>query len=449
VNVTDLMNLCSEGVRDAKRQGADHAEVSAVWSDGISVDFEKNDLHIASSDSGMTFGVRVVRGDNAGFATSNDKRTLKETIADALVIAQASVPDACNRLPEPRPAKRVTGLYDPMMEDLTVADMTAMGSALLDRVRSRDPRVSVDNGSVACGRTRRAIVSSRGIEAHEDATSIAGTLFGMAVDGAAVGSFVVEGMASRKRSGFEQVLERVGDRFADKALGALQPQKGESYRGAVLFSPEVVESLLVGNMVAMMSSPALRKGKSPLAGKLGSEIAAKAFTLMDDGTRSGEIGSSSFDREGLAHQPIALVQQGVFKNVLYNHYEALRAQNATGSTGHASGGPGALPGVGTTTLFLRPGARPLADIVRDAGRCVLVTRFSGSTNGVTGEFSGVVKAGYLLKDGERRPISETLISGNLLEVFKSIVGLSAETEKIFGHSEMPYVLADGISVTAG
>lgn len=449
MNLSDLLNLCTEGLREAKRQGADHAELTAGWNETMSVEFEKNDLQIASTDAEMSFGVRVFRGDCVGFATSNDRATLKETIADAMVIAAASVPDPCNRLPDLRPPKRVTGLFDPMMDDLTIGQLTEIGAGLLARIRDKDARVSIDNGSISAGRARRVLASTKGIEVGEDTTSMSGSFFGMAVDGDSVGSFVIEGHATRKRTGIEQALESAADRFVEKAIGCLRPQKGESYRGAVLFSPEVVESLLVGNLLGMMSASQMRKGKSPLVGKVGKDIASKILTLWDDGTRAGDVGSSSFDREGLPHQRLALIENGVFKNVLYNHHEALHAKCPTGSTGHAAGGVGSPPGVGPTTLIAKPGAQKLADIIAQAGRCVLVTRFSGSTNGVTGEFSGSVKAGYLIKDGERRPVAETLISGNLLDVAKSIVAVSKEIEKVYGHSEMPYILADGISVTAG
>jgi len=309
--------------------------------------------------------------------------------------------------------------------------------------------VAVDSGSVDAATHQRVIVSSRGVRCSESTSHLAGTLFGMAVENDKPGSFVVASHGQRQKEGINSLLDRVADEFAEKALGALNPAKGNSYKGLVLFTPEATASLLVGNLVSMMNSSVIRRGKSPLADKLHSAVAASGFTLIDDNTQQGGFASYSFDREGMPKKPFTLVKNGVFHAVPYNHYEALAANHGDGSTGHAAGGVESSPSVGTARLILEPGTQYVASILEDAGTTVIVTRFSGSTDAVTGEFSGVVKAGFVHENGERRPVSEILIAGNLLQVFENIQALSFETENVHSRTVMPYVLADGISVTAG
>ena len=444
-----LREQCERGLEVAVAAGADEAEVVAAYATGGSIAFEKNDLNIAISDDETNFGVRVIKDGAVGFATSNDPKTLTDTVNDALIIAGASIADPFNRLASPRDIDAVAGLYDERVAATDVAEITEMGADTLLRARERDARISIDSGGVSAASSCRAIRSTTGVVAAERSSSLSCNLFGMAVDGDSVGSFVVDSQAQRGREGFEALLERCADRFVDKAVGALHPGAGESYRGVVLFTPEAAASLLFGNLLDMMGPSGIRKGKSPLGGKLGETIASPLLTIVDDGTVDGAIGSSSFDREGLPHQPTTLVGGGVFENILYNHYEALAAGHEAGSTGHATGGSGSLPLVGGSRLVVAAGDTTLDDILRDAGRVVIVTRFSGSNDGVTGDFSGVVKAGFLHEAGEKRPISETLISGNLLDVYRDIVAVSEESELLQGRHRVPYVLADGISVTAG
>jgi PmbA protein len=80
---------------------------------------------------------------------------------------------------------------------------------------------------------------------------------------------------------------------------------------------------------------------------------------------------------------------------------------------------------------------------------VIVTRFASSSNPLTGDFSGVVKGGFLVKNGERRPIEETTIAGNLYECLRSISAISDTARRMNGTVSMPAIKIDGLSVTAG
>ncbi|MEZ6197176.1 MAG: metallopeptidase TldD-related protein [Planctomycetota bacterium] len=449
VTAESLLSLCDRALEAAVRGGAEAAEVAAGFATGSGIDFEKNDLAIAVSDDETSYGIRVIREGRVGFASSNDPEGLEAAVADALAVAASAPPDPHAGLPDPSPVTPVEGLNDPSIESCDVAAVTDAGARLLAAIRERDRRLSIDGGGVSATRAVRAIASTTGVRASEEYGVVGAHLFGMAVDGEAVGSFVVEGEASRRAADLEGILERTTAEFAEKALGALRPEPGESYRGPVLLSPEAVASLLASELVAMISAPTVRKGKSPLAQRLGEEIAHADFSLLDDPTAAGAIGSSAFDREGRPRRATPLVEKGVLRTFLFNDYEARAAGRAEGSTGHAAGGSTSLPGVGPSRLILAPGSRRREDLERDAGRCVVVTRFSGSTNTVTGEFSGVVKAGFLSRAGERRPVAETLISGNVLEALKQIAGVSSETRRLYGGGVFPWVLIDGISVTAG
>ncbi|MEE9391361.1 MAG: TldD/PmbA family protein [Planctomycetota bacterium] len=444
-----LLAQCRRAVDLALEAGADEAEVCAGFGGGSSVSFENNDIQIAMSDEEVTFGLRVIADSKQGFAATNDPETLAESARDALAIAKSSVVDEHLGLAEPVEVTPIQGLYDDAIAGLSVSEVTGLGVHLLDAVRSHDPRPSVDSGSVTGARSVRAIASSTGINLSESTSYLGGSLFGMAVDGDEVGSFVSEGRYSRSRADFEAALTEAGTTFSKKAIGALHPGKGVSFKGQVLFSPEAVASLLVSNLVTMVAAPSIRKGKSPLANKFAEKIASTSFQLYDDGTIPGAVGSSSFDREGMPHRRVEIIKDGIFSSSLFNHYEARAAKHAASSTGHASGGANAIPGVSTSQLEVAAGEYDLEALLRDTPRTVLVNRFSGSTNAVTGEFSGVVKSGYLIERGERRPITETLISGNLLDLYRNITAITADRVKVHGLYMMPYILADGISVTAG
>ena len=79
---------------------------------------------------------------------------------------------------------------------------------------------------------------------------------------------------------------------------------------------------------------------------------------------------------------------------------------------------------------------------------LLVSRFSGNADPISGDFSGVAKAAYLIKDGKiERAVAGTLIAGNVFEALKTLSGISREQESVFNYT-LPYLRLEGISITA-
>ncbi|MCB9831219.1 MAG: TldD/PmbA family protein [Planctomycetes bacterium] len=444
-----LFDLCDRVLQRAAALGADEAEIAALHAGGGEVSFEKNDLNVALTDEETSFGLRLYRGGRQGFATSNDPERLDELVADAFALAGASIADPLQGLPEPRALEPVADLHDPALAELEIGALTELAATLLEGVRSRDPRASIDSGSCSASSSLRVIANSKGLRAAESSTGIGCSLFGMAVTEGQVGSFVVEGRSARRLAGFREEIEACAARFADKAVALLDPGRGRSYRGRVLLAPEATASFLTGNLLAMLSPAAIRKGKSPVRGEEGEEIAARLVELIDRPREAGRPGASAFDREGMPKADLVLLREGRLVALPYDHYEARAVARPGGSTGHAGGGVGSTPLVAVGHASLKPGGSPLAEIMAEAEGAVVVSRFSGSTNAVTGEFSGVVKGGFLVDQGQLRPITEILIAGNLLELYRSVLALSIETERLHGRLDHPWVLLDGVSVTAG
>ncbi len=445
----ELLETCDRAIAGGLRHGADEIEVAAVFSRGGEVSFEKNDLNVALTDEETTFGIRVFRDHRQGFATTNDPAQVDAAVADAIALAGASIPDPLNGLPDARPVEDLDGLHDPELAGLGIEALTELGSDLLDVVRATDRRASIDSGSCSVSESLKLIRSSRGVLAAERSTGIGCSLFGMAVADDQVGSFVVEGRAARRLEGFRAEVEACGKRFAEKAVALLDPGRGRSYKGALLFAPEATAQLFVGNLLGMLSPAAIRKGKSPFEGRPGEPVASPLVELVDRPRAAGEPGATAFDREGMPKRDHELLIAGELRSLPYDHYEARAAGREGGSTGHAAGGVASAPTVGVSRAILSPGDRPLDELLKDAEGAVVVSRFSGSTNAVTGEFSGVVKGGFIVEEGRLRPVTETLIAGNLLDLYRSVIAISIETEKLYGRLSYPWMLLDGVSVTAG
>lgn len=447
-----LLTLCQRGVDAALAHGATQAEVYAQRGRTTKVGFQKNDLDSVSVGEETVFGIRVLLDGRLGFATANHEGSLDEVAAEAVHIARASPPDEAEHLAEPRPVPRQEPLVDPALLALDPTALARMGNDLLQEVLGQrradlpDARVTVDTLELSLHHEARAVASSTGVAAAHRSAWAQGGVFGMAVDGDEVGSFSYDGDAVRHAEDLQPGLARTFARFARKSLGALGAHKGESFRGPCFIPADVVEDFLLGHLVGTLCADAVRKGTSPFADLMGERIAVPGFTLVEEGPGLPGYPITSFDREGLPRQRMPLVEDGVLRSFLFDASEAARVGRS--STGHAQGGASSLPKVGPTCFSLAPGDGD-ADLLDRMQRGVIITRFSGSTEVSSGDFSGVVKGGFLVRNGERIPIRETTVAGNLWKALKSISAITRQTETFYGVRSLPGLVIDDLSITAG
>lgn len=442
-----LLALCDDVVTRASERGATAAEVFAEHVRETSVSLEQNDIKGGEVDEHDGVGIRVFIGDRVGFAYVNrlDERALDEALDDALAIAKSTPGDEANGLLAPREVVPVGGLWDDTIATLPPDEAVRLASELLSGALAVDPRVRIDSGSLSSNVSHVAIATSTGVRAAASETAGVYGLFGMAVDGDEVGSFdhIYEG----HRALASLTPRALGERFGHKVVDLLGPVRGKSYKGKVLFSPEAFEEVFVSALVNATDGDEVHKGRSRLKDKLGKAVASSSLTLVDDGTLPGRVASSAFDREGMPHQRLPIVERGVLQAFLYDGKAARRA-NAS-STGHANGDARSLPGIGTTNLSVAAGDASEEDLLRALGDGLFVGRFSGNVDSVSGDFSGVAKGSFVVSGGERgKPVQETLIAGNAFDLLEKIVGVGATVHRVFTF-EGPWVLVDGVDVTAG
>ena len=451
MNDQNLLDLCHTLLDLARKAGADHAEAAAAWQRSAETHIENGSVHTVQSGEEAMYGLRVLVGSSQGFVTANDlePELLAERAAEAVAQARINPADAFVGFPEPAAMTPVAGIYDSEVEGIGSAEVTALAADMLAHIRELDARVRVDSGSVSSAVTARALASTTGVSARETSSGLDASAFGMAVDGDDVASFDYDSAVSRRWRGFDVATMEAARRFVDKCRAGLGAGKGESFRGPIVLSPDAVTEFLLPTLVGAICADNVRKGRSPLASKVSQSIASSMLTIWEDGRLPGGASSTAFDREGMPVVRRALLAAGVLQGFLFNHYEARAAGGEARSTGNAAGGVSSLPMVGPHRLEIDAGDTATADLVAPGERAIWVGRYSGSTNPVTGDFSGVVKNGFLMSGRERHPVREVLIAGNVFELLTRISAISRERQDIGGDALVPAIRAEDVSVTAG
>jgi len=129
--------------------------------------------------------------------------------------------------------------------------------------------------------------------------------------------------------------------------------------------------------------------------------------------------SKSFDGEGLPTQDLKVVDRGVFRTPIYNHYTA--GKEGKESTGNASRESyDELPGVGAHVVRIEGPELEMGDEeVMDVKRGVYVYTTFDRPNLATGEFSGLAETAFLIENGElKSSLRQTNIAFHLLDLLK-------------------------------
>jgi PmbA protein len=443
----DLLDVCDALVKRAQQRGASQAEVYGERVSSVSASLEQGLLKGAQAAEHEAFGVRVFVGDRLGFASVNrrDPKALDEAIDDAIAIAKAAAGDAGNDLADPLPVRPIGGLNDARIASATVDDAVDLAVKMLAAAKKADRRASVDSGSASLSSGQTAIANSRGLRVSDVDSAVQWGLFGMAIDGKEVSSF--DHAYDAVRSLDDVDVAATGRLFAERVTALLRPKTTKAYVGPALFSAEAFEEIFLATLLGAVDGDTVLKGRSRLSALRGQRVASSGLTIVDDGTLSGAIGSATFDREGRAHKRTVIVGDGVLHRFLYDVRAAKRAGVAP--TGHAQGSARSLPSIGTTNIVVGGGAFSEDDLLSQLGTGLLVNRFSGNVDEVSGDFSGVAKGSFMVKGGKRRgPVKETLIAGNVFDLLNKVTALGSTQHRLIA-TLCPTVLIDGVTVTAG
>lgn len=333
-------------------------------------------------------------------------------------------------------------LYDP--EVLTITPLVRMEHCqeMTSTAKKEDSRVvSVRSASWSDGWGESLYATSAGFLGWRDGTSASCHVTVVFQDGETteMGGY---GQQDRSLAALAPILcakkavKRTSDIFGGKPI--------PTGRYTVLFDPETTSSL-IDEIAELFCASDVYRGHSMLAGRLGTSVASSSFSLVDDGTLPGRMGTSPFDAEGVPTRRTVLVDKGVACSYLYNLQYAQK--DGVASTGNASRGMSSLPDVGTSNLILEAGISSQGALIESVQSGFLVTELMGlhTLDPVSGDFSLGAKGIEIKKGVLSRPVSGVTIAGNLLELLNKVVAVGNDFE-FFGSTGACTLVVDDIAV---
>jgi PmbA protein len=434
--VSDLAELAASAVERAVAAGAGDAEAYVSEAENREVRAHGGEVESLTAATQRGLGLRVWIGGRVGygFGTDLSPSGLEAIAARAVEAGRVADEDEFAAPPDGGEARPLTGLSDASRTEWSPAQIADLALAVERTALESDTRIAAVEQAVYFDSAERvAIAASSAPGGEYETTSCYAYLQALAEgkDGRETG--LGFGLA-RGPAGLDPVA--IGREGAERAAEMIGSSKPPSRSCPVVLDPTVAASF-VGLLGRAVGADAVQRGRSPLAERLGEEVAAEAFALSDDGLDPEGFATAPVDAEGTPRRRTALIEAGRLRTYLYDSYTARRGgAPSTGNAGRS--GYRSPPAVSASNLIVSPGTASLEQLLSEAGDGVYINDVAGlhsGVNPVTGVFS-VGASGRAIGDGElAEPLREFTIASDLVSMLRAVLAAGSESRWVpFGGS---------------
>ncbi len=393
----------------------DYADLYFQYSRSEAWSLEEGIVKSGSFNIDEGVGVRAISGEKTAFAYSDDISRLALGDAAAAVRAIAA---AGQQRGVPAFKKRAGhALYVPVdpLGSLAAADKVTLLERLEAYARGEDSRVREVMAHVA-GEYEVILVAGSDGRLAADIRPLVRVSITVIVEGADgkreqgsgggggrtdYGYFTDEVLRGYARDAVHQAVVNLDARPAP--AGTMPGGLGPGWPGILLH--EAVGHGLEGDFN--------RKGSSTFAGRVGTRVASKGVTVVDDGTLEGRRGSLNIDDEGNPTQRTVLIEDGILKGYMQDSLNArLMGVAPTGNGRRESFAHLPLPRMTNTTMM--NGDKTVEEIIGSVKKGIYAVNFGGGQVDITnGKFVFSMSEAYLIEDGKvTRPVKGATLIGS-------------------------------------
>ncbi len=413
----DAFGITDEVIRRvlaaALSRGGDFADLYFQHGIATSLALEDGKVDRAATSVDLGVGIRVVVGDQTGYAFTED-------LAEPAMIAAAKTAagiaaSGAAVAPVDLTPRSLPRYYD------TAYDWGGVGAPevmpLLDRVSEAiwkgDGVVRVQ-ASFAAGQHQVMVVDSEG-HVSTDSQPMTRIFASCVMERGGERQSGSHNLAARDGLGFytdarldhlvSTALDRTAILFESK-----RPPQGEMPVVLAAGSSGILLHEAIGHG---MEADFNRKGVSIFSDKIGKPVAAPFVTIVDDGTNPNARGAINVDDEGQDSQRTVLVEEGTMRSYLHDRISARHYGVApTGNGRRQSFRHAPLPRMRST--YMMPGPHTKDEIIKSVKKGIYAVSFTnGQVNIGAGDYAFYVKNGWLIEDGKiTAPIKDVNLIGN-------------------------------------
>lgn len=417
---------------------ADQVEIVVMaYSSGLTR-FAENRVHQNIARENIDISVRVVLEKKIGVARTNksDDKSLKEVVEQAENIAKNQEPDRYFvTLPKPRKVSSVdafreaTALFTPLHRVKIVGQ-------IIKQIEKENLRAF---GALETGAAEYAVANSLGVFLYHPMTTA---------------EISVVAKDKQENSGFATQLSldvdnldmnKVTQTAIKKTILSKNPVEISPGRYTVVLEEQPVNEILNYMAYLAFGARAFHEKRSFLSGQLGKKVAGANITLWDDALDPAGL-PMPFDLEGVPKKKMAIIEKGVLKGIVYDHYDALKYGKEP--TGHGLPAPNTLDAL-ACHLHLSPGKYTKKELIKSVKRGLLISKFwyLNAHHHKELNLTGLTRDGtFLIENGQIETAVENLrFTQSIPQALSQVTGITQEIKlekSWFGGNLVPAVRID-------
>ncbi len=412
------------------RRGADHGELYFQHARSSSLLMEDGRIGRAATTVDQGVGLRVVVGDQVGYAYTEDltESAMREAARTAAAIASGTARPAPTDL-TPHALGERYALAVPWSE-VAVADKLDLVRRTEALARTKDPAIEKVSVLLADGEERVLVADMRGNLVIDERPS---SRLGVRLTARRGDVVQSNGSTLAGRRGLdwfdESRVEQVCQQACDRTMvlfDAVRPKAGE---WPVVLAAGASGILLHEAIGHGMEADFNRKGVSIYADMIGKQVAPDFVTVVDEGTQPGERGALNVDDEGTTAGRTLLVENGILRSFLHDRISAKHYGVApTGSGRRESFRHVPMPRMRTT--YMENGPHTLDEMIAKVEYGIVAETFTnGQVNIGAGDFTFFIKNGWLVEGGKKTaPIKDVNIIGNGPEALRNVTMVAGDLQ---------------------
>ncbi len=425
-------------LKEAARN-SDEAEVYVRTTKVTPIEFENGRCKSIRLVNLLEIGLRVIKNGQLGFSYATSLEYRSEMVKEALRTAEYGIKAHFN-FALPSPLERILN-HDPAVEGIKIDKLIQDTAKIIDWFRDKNIEAPV-SVRTQVSTTSVTILNSLGLDAQFRTTGV-NSLCYLILEGSGVGPIVYDENSSYRLLG-EDRLNEVHQYYLKCQRQTSVPTKPMK----VIFTQPSMHTI-IWRIASGVSGQSLIDKITPLEKRVGEKIADHRLTLIDNSHMKGHPSARPFDDEGVPTKVLPIIENGVFKNFLYDLKTA--AVVGTKSTGH--GYKSGMWGGDVTTPVspypchpvFEPGDVSYEEMICRVDEGILLQLPNGAHSGniPAGDFSVNVGLGYYIKDGViLGRVEDAMISGNIYDLLNNLNCVSRD----FDCHGMPWLLFDNVNV---
>ena len=427
-----LSDLTEAMIARALSLGADTVKASASTSETREFNVDGGKFSLFRTLFNRSASITVFKDHKKGSASINrfDEDAIEQLIRDALAAADSAEGDEAWALCEEPNAYDVTdGVPTPDVERLF-----DRARELKDTVAADYPKVLIEQMIVDHTGYQAVTRTSHGACFKHTGGNYSVSLMFSAHEGEKASSFMSSDLTTNsldtpfiELADMRNTLANIEKQIDTVALG-------EKFVGTMVLTPDALGEFFGAALSAFASDISIINGTSIWKNALGTKVADERLTVSSKPRDPRIIDGARATSEGFMAEDYHIIENGVLKTFMLSLY-------AANKTGHRRAPNDSFD------MVIEGGDTPYADIIRNIEKGIIVGRFSGGEPNAKGDFSGIAKNSFLVENGKITcALRETMINGNLDELFRSIVSISKETTQN-GSSVLPSIAFSGIVIS--